>query len=155
MNPRSGGRWPATWTTITVRVVIFRLGRTLRTEERLNRPSGEGLLPCPRWAGFTIDTNAEPHKLLWLLSPEPLRQFQLPWDCRQAIVSLTNCGPLVSHNGIYCSLSALRPPATTQFDPDRVFSNDTRLMRDSDGFVQAYNVQAAVEDTFQLIVGRR
>jgi hypothetical protein len=44
----------------------------------------------------------------------------------QAIVSLTNCWTLVSHNGIYCSLSALRPPATTHFDPDRVFSNDTQ-----------------------------
>src|SRR4030095_12441126 len=100
MNPRSGGRWPATWTTITVRVVIFRLGRTLRTEERLNRPSGEGLLPCPRWAGFTIDTNAEPHKLSGSCPLNPLRQFQLPWEWPQAIVSLTNCGPLVSPNGI-------------------------------------------------------
>jgi transposase len=32
--------------------------------------------------------------------------------------------------------------------------SESRIMRDSDRFEQAYNVQAAVEDTFQLIVGQ-
>jgi transposase len=31
---------------------------------------------------------------------------------------------------------------------------ESRIMKGSDGFVQAYNVQAAVEETFQLIVGQ-
>ena len=32
-------------------------------EERLNRRNWAGLSPCRKSAGFTIDTNAEPHKL--------------------------------------------------------------------------------------------
>ena len=45
------------------RGVIFRLGRTVQMEERLNRRKWAELSPCQKSVGFTIDTNAEPHKL--------------------------------------------------------------------------------------------
>jgi hypothetical protein len=45
------------------RGVIFRLGRTVQMEERLNCRNWAGLSPCRKSAGFIIDTNAEPHKL--------------------------------------------------------------------------------------------
>jgi len=39
-------------------------------------------------------------------------------------------------------------------DQHNFTDSESRIMKGSDGFVQAYNAQAAVEETFQLIVGQ-
>jgi hypothetical protein len=42
-------------------------------EERLNRRNWAGLSPCRKSAGFTIDTNAEPHNLSTFCDPGPAK----------------------------------------------------------------------------------
>ena len=46
-------------------------------EERLNRQNWVGLSPCRKSAGFTIDTNAEPHKLSTFGDLTPAGEIQL------------------------------------------------------------------------------
>ena len=94
-------------------------------EERLNRRNWAGLSPCRKSAGFTIDTNAEPHKLSTSCDPGPAGEFQLAWGCTKKGTltdELRNLGLLTRY--FPGSLLALPPPTTAPFDTDRVFSND-------------------------------
>jgi putative transposase len=50
----------ATSSTITAHAVAYRLGRTLRTEERWSRRIGAPSSRCPRSGAFIIDISAEP-----------------------------------------------------------------------------------------------
>ena len=75
---------------------IFRLGRTVQMEERLNRRNWAELSPCRKSAGFTIDTNAEPHKLSTSGDLAPAGEFSWHGAARRGDVNRPSSETLVS-----------------------------------------------------------
>jgi hypothetical protein len=77
-SPRYAGRLRPTSTTITVRVVILRLGKILQREEPLNRRSLVGSSRCSGSAGLTIDTSAEPPEFPSSVNRTTLKRMRRP-----------------------------------------------------------------------------